>query len=62
MPDKMTLQALGVCPNQMIQLEMKSVDEENSPIKQFKRRQPYHMPDVITVRIMSGWWRINELS
>ena len=50
----MTLGELGVGPNGTIQLEMQSVDPINTPIKRFKPRQEYHMPDVITVRVPAG--------
>jgi len=42
---------LGVGPNSTVQLEIQSADAINHPIKPFKPRQEYHMPDVITVRV-----------
>lgn len=57
--DTMKLGDLGVGPNGTIQLEMQSVDPVNTPIKRFKPRQEYHMPDVITVRVPAGQtWKI----
>jgi len=52
--DGMTLAELGVGPNGTIRLEMQSADPENQPIKAFKPRQEYTMPDVISVRVSSG--------
>ena len=52
--DTITLGDLGVGPNGTIQLEMQSADPVNVPIKPFRPRQEYHMPDVITVRVQSG--------
>ena len=45
---------LGVGPNGTVQLEIQSADPINQPIRPFKPRQEYHMPDVITVRVPSG--------
>ena len=52
--DRMTLGELGVGPNGTIRLEMQSADPENQPIKSFKPRLDYTMPDVISVRVASG--------
>ncbi|XP_067684534.1 IQ motif and ubiquitin-like domain-containing protein [Haliotis asinina] len=49
--DKSTLADLGVGPNGTVQLEMQSADPVNTPIKSYRPRQEYHMPDVITVRV-----------
>ncbi|XP_034306877.2 IQ motif and ubiquitin-like domain-containing protein isoform X1 [Magallana gigas] len=48
-----TLADLGVGPNGTIQLEMQSADPVNTPIKTYRPRQEYHMPDVITVRVQT---------
>lgn len=53
MPDAMTLADLGVGPNGTIQLEMQSADPVNTPLKSYRPRQEYHMPDVITVRVQT---------
>ncbi|KAK0051920.1 IQ and ubiquitin-like domain-containing protein [Biomphalaria pfeifferi] len=50
-PDTTTLADLGVGPNGTIQLEILSADPVNTPLKQYRPRQEYHMPDVITVRV-----------
>ncbi|XP_064632189.1 IQ motif and ubiquitin-like domain-containing protein isoform X2 [Lineus longissimus] len=47
----MRLADLGVGPNGTIQLELSSVDPVNSPLKQYRPRQEYHMPDVISVKV-----------
>ncbi len=52
--DDMTLVDLGVGPNGTVQLDIQSADPINQPIKPFKPRQEYHMPDVITVRVSNG--------
>ena len=52
--DTTTLADLGVGPNGTIQLEMQSADPVNTPIKAYRPRQEYHMPDVITVRVQTG--------
>ena len=52
--DTSTLGDLGVVPNGTVQLELHSSDPVNHPIKLFRPRQEYHMPDVITVRIHIG--------
>lgn len=49
-----TLAELGVGPNGTVQLEMQSADPVNTPIKAFRPRQEYMMPDVITVRVETG--------
>ncbi|XP_046580375.1 IQ and ubiquitin-like domain-containing protein [Haliotis rubra] len=49
--EKSTLADLGVGPNGTVQLEMQSADPVNTPIKSYRPRQEYHMPDVITVRV-----------
>lgn len=54
MEDITTLADLGVGPNGTIQLEMQSADPVNTPIKTYRPRQEYHMPDVITVRVQTG--------
>ena len=54
MSDSMTLADLGVGPNGTIQLELQSADPVNTPIKAYRPRQEYHMPDVITVRVQAG--------
>ena len=54
MPDTTTLADLGVGPNGTIQLELQSADPVNTPIKAYRPRQEYHMPDVITVRVQTG--------
>ncbi|KAK3103197.1 hypothetical protein FSP39_017279 [Pinctada imbricata] len=51
--DSSTLADLGVGPNGTIQLEMQSSDPVNTPIKTYRPRQEYHMPDVITVRVQT---------
>ncbi|BFZ10923.1 hypothetical protein BsWGS_13962 [Bradybaena similaris] len=53
MPDNTILAQLGVGPNGTVQLEMQSVDPVNIPLKPYRSRQEYHMPDVITVRVMT---------
>jgi len=53
MNDKTTLADLGVGPNGTVQLEMQSADPVNTPLKSYRPRQEYHMPDVITVRVMT---------
>jgi hypothetical protein len=45
---------LGVGPNGTIQLELTSVDPISSPLKQYRPRQEYHMPDVISVKVQGG--------
>ena len=52
--DKTTVGDLGVGPNGTIQLEIQSSDPVNQPIRSFKPRQEYTMPDVITVRVPTG--------
>ena len=52
--DNTTLADLGVGPNGTVQLEMQSADPVNTPIKTYRPRQEYHMPDVITVRVQTG--------
>jgi len=42
---------LGVGPNGTVQLEIQSADPINQPIRPFKPKQEYTMPDVITVRV-----------
>lgn len=54
MDDNTTLADLGVGPNGTVQLEMQSADPVNTPIKTYRPRQEYHMPDVITVRVQTG--------
>lgn len=54
MDENTTLADLGVGPNGTIQLEMQSADPVNTPIKTYRPRQEYHMPDVITVRVQTG--------
>lgn len=54
MTDQTTLADLGVGPNGTIQLELQSADPVNTPIKAYRPRQEYHMPDVITVRVQAG--------
>lgn len=54
MTDATTLADLGVGPNGTIQLELQSADPVNTPIKAYRPRQEYHMPDVITVRVQTG--------
>ena len=55
MDDSITLVDLGVGPNGTVQLEMQSADPVNTPLRNFRPRQEYHMPDVITVRVQGGW-------
>ena len=55
MPDETTLGDLGVGPNGTVQLEIQSADPVNQPIKPVQKRTEYHMPDVITVRVQTGW-------
>ncbi|CAG5126814.1 unnamed protein product, partial [Candidula unifasciata] len=52
-PDNKILADLGVGPNGTVQLEMQSVDPVNIPLKPYRPRQEYHMPDVITVRVVT---------
>lgn len=52
--DSSTLADLGVGPNGTVQLELQSTDPVNTPIKTYRPKQEYHMPDVITVRIQGG--------
>ena len=54
MENERTLADLGVGPNGTVQLEMQSADPINTPIKAFRPRQEYVMPDVITVRVETG--------
>ena len=54
MSDTITLADLGVGPNGTVQLEMQSADPVNTPLKSYRPRQEYHMPDVITVRVQTG--------
>ncbi len=54
MGNDMTLGDLGVGPNGTVQLEIQSSDPVNHPIKPVQKRQEYHMPDVITVRVQTG--------
>ena len=54
MDDNLTLADLGVGPNGTVQLELQSTDPVNTPIKTYRPKQEYHMPDVITVRIQGG--------
>ncbi|KAH9490582.1 hypothetical protein Btru_033588 [Bulinus truncatus] len=53
MSDSTTLAQLGVGPNGTIQLEIQSADPLNTPLKQYRSHQEYHMPDVITVRVIT---------
>ncbi|XP_041350379.1 IQ and ubiquitin-like domain-containing protein isoform X2 [Gigantopelta aegis] len=53
MADDTTLADLGVGPNGTVQLELQSADPVNMPIKAYRPRQEYHMPDVITVRVQA---------
>ena len=57
MTDTTTLADLGVGPNGTIQLELQSADPVNTPIKSYRPRQEYHMPDVITVRVQTGHYK-----
>lgn len=52
--DEKTLSDLGVGPNGTVQLDMQSADPINTPIRAFKPRLEYVMPDVITVRVETG--------
>ena len=54
MDDNTTLADLGVGPNGTVQLELQSADPVNMPIKAYRPRHEYHMPDVITVRVQAG--------
>ena len=54
MSDSTTLADLGVGPNGTVQLELQSADPINNPLKPYRPRQEYHMPDVITVRVVTG--------
>ncbi|KAL8612502.1 hypothetical protein ACOMHN_053756 [Nucella lapillus] len=53
MSDATTLADLGVGPNGTVQLEMQSADPVNNPIRSYRPRQEYQMPDVITVRVQT---------
>ncbi|CAL1532090.1 unnamed protein product [Lymnaea stagnalis] len=53
MANTTTLADLGVGPNGTVQLEIQSADPVNTPLKPYRPRQEYHMPDVITVRVMT---------
>ncbi|XP_050413811.2 IQ and ubiquitin-like domain-containing protein [Patella vulgata] len=53
LPDDTILANLGVGPNGTVQLEMQSADPVSTPIKPYRPRQEYHMPDVITVKVES---------
>ncbi|GFR93086.1 IQ and ubiquitin-like domain-containing protein [Elysia marginata] len=53
MSDSTTLADLGVGPNGTVQLELQSADPVNNPLKPYRPRQEYHMPDVITVRVIT---------
>ncbi|RUS86012.1 hypothetical protein EGW08_006224 [Elysia chlorotica] len=53
MSDSTTLADLGVGPNGTVQLELQSADPVNNPLKPYRPRQEYHMPDVITVRVVT---------
>ncbi|GFO15604.1 Iq and ubiquitin-like domain-containing protein [Plakobranchus ocellatus] len=53
MSDSTTLADLGVGPNGTVQLELQSADPVNNPLKSYRPRQEYHMPDVITVRVVT---------
>ncbi|KAK3734124.1 hypothetical protein RRG08_000036 [Elysia crispata] len=53
MSDSTTLADLGVGPNGTVQLELQSADPINNPLKPYRPRQEYHMPDVITVRVVT---------
>ncbi|XP_059171767.1 IQ and ubiquitin-like domain-containing protein [Physella acuta] len=48
-----TLAELGVGPNGTVQLEIQSADPLNAPLKPYRPHQEYHMPDVITVRVVT---------
>ena len=52
--DHLNLAQLGVGPNGTIQLEMQSADPVNTPLRGFRPKQEYSMPDVITVRVTAG--------
>ncbi|XP_030621203.1 IQ and ubiquitin-like domain-containing protein [Chanos chanos] len=52
--DNQTLVDLGVQPHGTVQLEMRSSDPENHPIRPIKPQQECIMPDVITVRVPTG--------
>ena len=45
---------MGVVANDTIDLEVVSTDPINYPIKGVKKRQESEMPDVITVRVVTG--------
>lgn len=62
MSDSTTLADLGVGPNGTVQLEMQSADPVNNPIRSYRPRQEYQMPDVITVRVQTGWSHIFPFS
>ena len=52
--DEQTLSALGVDTNDTIELEVISSDPINYPIKGVKKKPGPEMPDVITVRVVTG--------
>lgn len=59
--DDVTLQSLGVDSNQIVHIEVQSVDPMNAPLKLLnnstvssKQNDQYKMPDVLTVRVESG--------
>jgi hypothetical protein len=58
--DNLTLADLGVGPNGTVQLELQSTDPVNTPIKTYRPKQEYHMPDVITVRIQGSEGKSDE--
>lgn len=53
MSDSTRLADLGVGPNGTVQLELQSADPVNNPIRSFRSRPDYQMPDVITVRVQT---------
>lgn len=60
--DDSTLLKLGINPNQIVHIEVQSVDPVNAPLKLLNnsaaipstQNSPYKMPEVLTVRIESG--------
>jgi len=45
-----------------VQLELQSTDPVNTPIKTYRPKQEYHMPDVITVRIQGSEGNYDQIN
>ena len=65
--DDATLHSLGVDSNQIVHIEVQSIDPVNAPLKlpnnstvSPKQNNQYKMPDVLTVRVESGNENINN--